>query len=207
MFLNINDDMSSFEFHILTIIIICMNCLKRFLLRLYTFISHPSTLFYFKNFKGSILYPGVVLKGSSKIILKNTTVARGCSIKAFGKEKPSIVITDSYIADRAYISSKGHKSIVINKTSFAPNVFIGSYKHSLTKKETDGNYTITIDSPCFIGQNVSIFGNVFIGKGSVIGACSVVNKNIDQNCMYVGNPIKKIKTYSKEFDEWIKIDE
>ena len=180
-----------------------MNCLKRFLLRLYTFISHPSTLFYYKNFKGSILYPGVVLKGSSKIILKNTTVARGCSIKAFGKEKPSIVITNSYIADRAYISSKGHESIVINKTSFAPNVFIGSYKHSLTKKEEDSNYKIVIDSPTFIGQNVSIFGDVTICNGSVIGACSVVNKNIDANCMYVGNPIKKIKKYLSEQDKWV----
>ena len=111
-----------------------MNRFKHFLLRIYTFICHPTTLFYYKNFKGTVLYPGVVLKGSSKIVMKNTTVARGCSIKAFGKEKPSMVITNSYIADRAYISSKGYMSISINKTSFAPNVFIGSYKHSLTKK-------------------------------------------------------------------------
>ena len=182
-----------------------MNCLKRFLFRIYTFISHPSTLFYYRNFKGSILYPGVVLKGSSKIVLKNTTVARGCSIKAFGQKKPSIVITDSYIADRAYISSKGHKSIIINKTSFAPNIFIGSYKHSLTKEECDSNYNIVIDSPTFIGQNVSIFGNITIGKGSVIGACSVVNKNIEPNSMYVGNPAKKIKIYDEKTDKWYPV--
>ena len=142
MLLILNDDKSSFKFHILTIIIICMNCLKRFLFRIYTFISHPSTLFYYRNFKGSILYPGVVLKGSSKIVLKNTTVARGCSIKAFGQKKPSIVITDSYIADRAYISSKGHKSIIINKTSFAPNIFIGSYKHSLKHPPLPSSWTM-----------------------------------------------------------------
>jgi len=47
----------------------------------------------------------------------------------------------------------------------------------LPKKERDSSNSINIDSPKFIGQNVSIFGNVNINKGVVIGTCAVVTKD------------------------------
>lgn len=176
------------------------------LMRLYTFFAHPSTLFYYKNFKGTILYPGVVLKGSKYFKILNSKFSRKCSIKAFNidknNKKPLIDISNSYFGDYAYISSSGN--LCIQDASFAPYVFIGSYKHSLTK-EADSSYHISIYKPKFIGQNVSIFGNITIGENAVVGACSVVTKDVLPNSMVVGNPAKKIKEYNPNSDKWVRV--
>jgi protein CpsI len=44
-----------------------------------------------------------------------------------------------------------------------------------------------------------------IGKNSIIGANSVVSKNIPENCIAVGNPAKVIKKYNFETKKWEKI--
>ena len=138
------------------------------------------------------------------MVIQNTIFAGNCCKKAFkGKDKKVINIQNSYFADYAYISSKGN--LCIKNACFSPHVFIGTYKHSITKKEQDSSYFINIDSPKFIGQNVSIFGNVNINRGVVIGACAVVTKDCFNDSMYIGNPAKRIKHYEDVDDIWIKI--
>lgn len=57
----------------------------------------------------------------------------------------------------------------------------------------------------FVGANVSILPGVFIGDNVVIGAGSVVTKDIPNNHMAVGNPARIIKKYSREVGDWIRI--
>ncbi len=57
----------------------------------------------------------------------------------------------------------------------------------------------------FIGANVSILPGVFIGDNVVIGAGSVVTRDVPNNHMAIGNPARIIKKYSKEVGEWIRI--
>jgi maltose O-acetyltransferase len=47
---------------------------------------------------------------------------------------------------------------------------------------------IKIDDDIWIGANSVIMGN--IGRGSVVGAGSVVNKNIEEYSICAGNPVK-----------------
>ena len=53
---------------------------------------------------------------------------------------------------------------------------------------------IVIDDDVWIGANVTILDNVHIGMGSVIGAGSVVTKNIPAFSLVVGNPGRVIRT-------------
>ena len=46
---------------------------------------------------------------------------------------------------------------------------------------------------CIIGANVTILPNIKIGKNAIIGAGSVVTKNIQSNTIAFGNPAKKFK--------------
>ena len=46
---------------------------------------------------------------------------------------------------------------------------------------------------------------VTIGEGSVIGANSVVTKDIDKYSIAVGNPAKVIKKYDFKSKEWKKV--
>ena len=52
---------------------------------------------------------------------------------------------------------------------------------------------IQVESDCWIGAGVTILDGVKIGKGCVIGADTVVTKNIDDYCIVAGNPARIIK--------------
>ena len=52
---------------------------------------------------------------------------------------------------------------------------------------------ITIGNDVWLGGNVTILPGVTIGDNVVIGAGSVVTKDIPSNCVAVGNPCKPIK--------------
>jgi acetyltransferase-like isoleucine patch superfamily enzyme len=52
---------------------------------------------------------------------------------------------------------------------------------------------VTIRNDVWIGQNVSIMEGVYIGSGSIIGACSVVTRDISHYEIYTGH--EKVPRY------------
>ena len=52
-----------------------------------------------------------------------------------------------------------------------------------------------------IGSNVVILGPITIGRGSIIGAGSVVVKDIEPYSLVVGNPARVIKIIKEKIDE------
>ena len=55
------------------------------------------------------------------------------------------------------------------------------------------NAPIIIGKNVWIGNGVRICKGVTIGDNSVVGACSIVTKDIPANCVAVGNPAKIVK--------------
>jgi len=55
---------------------------------------------------------------------------------------------------------------------------------------------VIINDGVFIGAHTTVLKGVEIGKNSIIGACSVVTKNIPENQIWAGNPAKFIKNLS-----------
>ncbi len=92
-----------------------------------------------------------------------------------------------------------------HETSFASMQY-SFYKKYFNKspfKKTKPDFSIIIGSDVWIGDSVIILPNVTIGHGAVIGAGSIVTKNIEPFTVVAGNPAKEIK---KRFNENI-IDE
>ena len=58
--------------------------------------------------------------------------------------------------------------------------------------------TITIEDDVWIGAKCIILKGVTIGARSIVGAGSVVTKDIPSDCIAAGNPCKVIKHLSKE---------
>ena len=83
------------------------------------------------------------------------------------------------------------------QTMFGPNVQIYTAVHPINAEKRATH--IEKGKPIYIGKNVWIGGNVTIcpgvkiGDKSVIGAGSVVTKDIPANVMAAGNPCKVIK--------------
>lgn len=104
------------------------------------------------------------------------------------------------------------------KVTIGENVFIGPNVSLLTAihplryqernaffNEKTGNVTnleytapITIEDNCWIAANVTIVGGVKIGFGSVIGAGSVVTKDIPPHSLAAGNPCRVIRQITEE---------
>lgn len=64
---------------------------------------------------------------------------------------------------------------------------------------------VSIGDDSWIGQNVSIIG-AKVGKHCVIGANSVVTKDIPDYCVAVGSPARVVKRFNFEKNEWQKTD-
>ena len=66
--------------------------------------------------------------------------------------------------------------------------------------------TIEILDNCFIGIDATILPDVKIGPNSIVGACSVVTKDVPPGTIVAGNPAKKICTVEeyreKIFKKW-----
>lgn len=63
---------------------------------------------------------------------------------------------------------------------------------------------VCIGDHTVIGANSVVLSGTTIGKHCFIGAGSLVNKNIPDYSVAVGNPIRIIKQYDFEKQEWIK---
>ncbi|WP_010297241.1 sugar O-acetyltransferase [Clostridium senegalense] len=84
----------------------------------------------------------------------------------------------------------------------APGVCLACSGHAiLSRQRAEGIGTskpITIQDDVWIGANATVCGGVTIGKGSIIGAGSVVNKDIPEGVIAVGNPCKVLREITEE---------
>ena len=101
---------------------------------------------------------------------------------------------------------------------FGPNVSIVTALHALIAQEreiyfnkernhfTDREYgkPITIGNDCGFGSNVTILPGVTIEDNVVVGAGSVVTKNLKSGAIYVGNPAKKLRDITLDDSIYLK---
>ena len=96
-----------------------------------------------------------------------------------------------------------------NKVMFAPNVtirggnhntsVIGKYMFDVHEKRPDDDVPVVIEDDVWVGTNVTILKGVRVGRGSIIAAGAVVNKNVLPYSIVGGVPAKFIKMrWSKE---------
>ena len=61
---------------------------------------------------------------------------------------------------------------------------------------------VSIGQNVWIGENVCILLGVKIGDGCIIGANTVVNSDVPENCIVAGSPAKVIKKYCYSTGKW-----
>lgn len=55
------------------------------------------------------------------------------------------------------------------------------------------SHSIVVEDGCWIGARTTFVGDITVHKSSIIGACSLVNKDIQCNVVAAGVPIKEVK--------------
>lgn len=172
-----------------------------------------------------IAFPGarmirfpIVVRGKKYIDFgKNLTTGYRCRFEVNGKhdsgQKKITFGHNVNIGDNVRISATtgimigdnvlmGSNVLIIDNSH---GKYSGEYQDSPdtppNERKIVGEKTI-IDSNVWIGENTSILAGVHIGRGSIIGANSVVTKNIVGNCVAVGSPARMIKIWNEAARKW-----
>lgn len=91
-------------------------------------------------------------------------------------------------------------------TMLGPNVTIATANHpllpELREKAYQYNLPVHIGRNCWFGAGVIVVPGVTIGDNTVIGAGSIVTKDIPSNCLVVGNPchvLRELNEHDREY--------
>lgn len=146
--------------------------------------------------------------GNSVVIGENSKLL--CYNRVSDVERPILRIGSDFHATRRFTIQCANSVIIGDNVLVASDVAIIDYNHGLDPRTT--NYLdnpleskggVRIGNGVWIGNNCVILQNVSIGEKSIIGAGSVVTKDIPPYCIAAGNPAKVIKEYDHIANKWV----
>ena len=151
---------------------------------------------------------------------KNFTTGTGCRIEAykFFSDSPKLIIGNNVqINDYVHLAC-GQSLIIEDDVLIASKVYISDINHGNYSGENHSfpaekaknrkifSKPVKICENVWIGENAIILPGIEIGKNSIIGAGSVVTKNVPENCIVAGNPARIIKKYNFGNKKWEKVN-
>lgn len=167
--------------------------------------------------KKLLIIGGIILDifPESKVIIKDnvsiisdpkrcsaSTLYSKTKLKTFSPSS-TIIIGEGTGLNGTSITSRSKKITIGKNCMFAPNTIIVDSDFHIPWPPKNRNIylgcerdnDIIIGDNCWVGMNTIILKGVKIGENSVIGAGSIVNKDIPPNSLAAGNPAKIIKQY------------
>lgn len=161
------------------------------------------------------------LRGKKFIkIAKGFTSGPGCRIEAYPVDNKSVVLTfgenfqmNDYVHITAVQSVKIGNNVLMASKIYISDCSHGSYSGDLNDSSPDSapaerplfSKPVVIEDNVWLGEFVSVLPGVTIGRGTIVGANSVVSKSLPPNVIAVGSPAKPIKKYNFESKTWEKI--
>ncbi|MCR5624740.1 MAG: acyltransferase [Lachnospiraceae bacterium] len=145
--------------------------------------------------------------GKNVSILNN---ARMECVPVSNDQKSEILIGDGTSIEQNVHIIAGNRLVIEKNVTISAFVYIADTGHSLDNMEVDVMKQpleikkTRIKEGAFIGIGARIMPGVTIGKHAVIGANSVVTKDVGDYTMVAGVPAKVLKVYDRETKEWIK---
>lgn len=151
---------------------------------------------------------------------KRLTTGRNCRMDVFdcqGRGKSLVFGNDVQLNDNVHIVCEDSIKIG-NNVLMASHIFISDCSHGSYKGDDNDtppdippakrplpSYPITIGDNVWIGEGVIIMPGTTIGDGCVIGAHSVVSKDIPAYSIALGTPAKAVKKYNFETKHWERV--
>lgn len=158
------------------------------------------------------------IRGKKHIMVsKGFTTGIGCRLEAYPiiKEKKTLFFGDNFQMND-YVHITAMESVTIGKNVLlASKIYISDCSHgsySGDKDDSDPNLApvyrplfsrpVSIEDNVWLGEFVSVLPGVTIGKGTIVGANSVVSRSLPPYVIAVGTPAKPIKKYNFDTRKW-----
>lgn len=145
--------------------------------------------------------------GSRVIIRKHSwfSINRTCKVKIGGGTR---------IGRHFIVSGEGSSINIGKNVLMSERVFVTESHHSfedidapVAHQNSVSKGPVKIEDDCWIGIGVCIMPNVTIGKHSIVGANSVVTKDIPPYSVVAGIPARIIRRYNPKTCNWKRVDE
>lgn len=164
-----------------------------------------------KNFKqmNGIVKSPIFLRGGKYISIgQNTIIGRNVCLQCWDKYKNESFYPELSIGHNSSVRDDGHitccnKILIGNGVRIGPKVLITDNSHGASTRELlelnpierslFSKGPVIIEDNVWIGEKASIMPNVKIGKGAIIGANSVVTKDVSSYSIVGGNPARVLK--------------
>lgn len=183
------------------------NKLKNIRNRIYTYWVTPN----FKMIRGEFIisYPAIMIRGEQYITIgDNVGIGSHAVLTAWDKYEGDNFCPKITIGNNVWIGEDCHIT-AINKITIGNNVLMGK-KVTISdnshgkidsellsippiKRPLYSKGEVYIDDNVWLGDKVTVLAGVHIGENSIIGANSVVTKDIPKNCVVAGIPATVIK--------------
>ncbi len=195
------------------------------LFKRYSF-SQLMILFYFKLrtllifSQARIIRFPIDIRGKKYIVVnKGFTTGVGCRIEAYPDNNKQTLFFGENFQMNDYVHITAMESVKIGRNVLlASKIYISDCSHgtyvgdehdssptSIPKERKMYSKPVVIEDNVWLGEFVSVLPGVTIGKGTIVGANSVVSKSLPPNVIAVGTPAKPIKKYNFETQRWEKI--
>jgi len=166
--------------------------------------------------KDVYIEPGVVINRPRFVHVGNhVRIKRNTSINLHPKDKRSkeilFFIGDNVIISESCFISACNHLVIEENVGISPNVMIidnsrkpGDISRPSKEQKVESGY-VHIGADSWIAYGACVLPNVTIGRHCIIGALSVVNKDIPPYSVAVGSPAKVVKRFDLEKRTWVKV--
>lgn len=125
------------------------------------------------------------------VVLPKASIGKNCNINAHCFVENDVVLGDNVTVKCGVYLWDGIRAG--NNVFIGPNVTFTNDKYPRSKQYPDEFLKTIIEEGASIGAGSVILCGISIGRNSMIGAGSVVTKNIPPNQLWYGNPAKFIR--------------
>jgi UDP-2-acetamido-3-amino-2,3-dideoxy-glucuronate N-acetyltransferase len=129
------------------------------------------------------------------IILSNATIGSNCNINSHVFIENDVIIGNNVTIKTGVQLWDGIR--IKDNVFIGPNVSFTNDKYPKSKLYPEKFQTTIIEEGVSIGAGAVILGGLILGENCMIGAGSVVTKDIPKNQLWVGNPARFVKIISK----------
>lgn len=177
--------------------------------------SYLYTKFFYKQAR-LIRLPFDIRNSWGISIGENFTSGVGCRLEAYPRGKNKVLFIGEGVQMNDYVHITAMENVSIgNNVLMASKIYISDCSHGSYGGTNDDSSPIQnpIDRPMhtkpviisdnvWLGEFVSILPGVTIGKGTIVGANSVVSRSLPDYVIAVGSPAKPIKQFNFSTQRW-----
>lgn len=130
------------------------------------------------------------------VVLQNAKIGNNCNINCHVFIENDVIIGDNVTIKPGVQIWDGLR--ISDNVFIGPNVTFVNDKTPRSKQYPEAFQRTIVKTNASIGANATILGGLTIGDFAMVGAGSVVTKDIPNNALVVGNPAKIIAWLNKD---------